>query len=74
MRAVAAIPGSAAALVVPDAVAPVAARRAGFNQSHEIARVVSRLLDLQLAEHALRRIRATAPQVGLVARANAPAT
>jgi ComF family protein len=37
----------------------------GFNQSREIARIVSRLLDLQLAEPALVRVRATAPQVGL---------
>ena len=37
----------------------------GFNQSYEIARVVSRLLDLELDGQALRRIRATAPQVGL---------
>jgi ComF family protein len=37
----------------------------GFNQSREIARVAARLLDLQLAEPALHRVRATAPQVGL---------
>ena len=37
----------------------------GFNQSHEIARIVSRLLDLRLAGKGLRRIRSTAPQVGL---------
>jgi ComF family protein len=37
----------------------------GFNQSHEIARVVTRLLDLRLAPQGLRRVRATAPQVGL---------
>ena len=43
----------------------------GFNQSHEIARVVTRLLDLELAGQALRRIRATAPQVGLDRRARA---
>ena len=37
----------------------------GFNQSHEIARVAARLLDLRLAGKGLRRIRSTAPQVGL---------
>lgn len=37
----------------------------GFNQSHEMARVISRLLDVPLAAGALRRVRATAPQVGL---------
>jgi ComF family protein len=43
----------------------------GFNQSHEIARVVSRLLDLPLAAAGLRRIRSTAPQVGLSRRERA---
>jgi len=43
----------------------------GFNQSLEIARVAARLLDLQLAEPALHRVRATAPQVGLGRRERA---
>ena len=37
----------------------------GFNQSREIARIVARGLDLRMDERALRRVRATAPQVGL---------
>ena len=54
-----------AALVVPMPLHPSRLVERGFNQSHEIARVVSRLLDLRLADKALRRIRHTAPQVGL---------
>jgi ComF family protein len=53
------------ALVVPMPLHPTRLVERGFNQSHEVARVVCRLLDLELAAHALRRIRATAPQVGL---------
>jgi len=53
------------ALVVPMPLHPTRLVERGFNQSHEIARVVSRLLDLELGGHALQRIRATAPQVGL---------
>jgi ComF family protein len=60
-----------AAVVIPMPLHPCRHVERGFNQSHEIARVVSRLLDLELAGRALQRIRATAPQVGLdrVARA-----
>jgi ComF family protein len=53
------------ALVVPMPLHPSRLVERGFNQSHEIARVVTRLLDLTLAPQALRRVRATAPQVGL---------
>ncbi|MBK7903946.1 MAG: ComF family protein [Proteobacteria bacterium] len=53
------------ALVVPMPLHPSRLVERGFNQSHEIARVVSRLLDLRLADKGLRRIRSTAPQVGL---------
>ena len=52
-------------LVVPMPLHPSRLVERGFNQSHEIARVVSRLLDLRLADSGLRRIRSTAPQVGL---------
>jgi ComF family protein len=58
-------PWREAALVVPMPLHPSRLVERGFNQSHEIARVVSRLLDLRLAGPGLRRIRATAPQVGL---------
>jgi ComF family protein len=54
-----------AALVVPMPLHPSRLVERGFNQSHEIARIVSRLLDLQLAGPGLRRTRSTAPQVGL---------
>ena len=58
-------PWQRAALVVPMPLHPSRLVERGFNQSHEIARVVSRLLDLRLAGKGLRRIRSTAPQVGL---------
>ena len=58
-------PWREAALVVPMPLHPSRLVERGFNQSHEIARVVSRLLDLRLAGPGLRRIRGTAPQVGL---------
>ena len=58
-------PWRGAALLVPMPLHPSRLVERGFNQSHEIARVVSRLLDLRLAGPGLRRIRSTAPQVGL---------
>jgi ComF family protein len=64
-RAQAADPWPDAALVVPVPLHPSRLAERGFNQSHEIARIVSRALDLRLAGPGLRRIRATPPQVGL---------
>jgi ComF family protein len=58
-------PRRGAALVVPMPLHRSRLVERGFNQSHEIARVVSRLLDLRLAGTGLRRVRGTAPQVGL---------
>ena len=58
-------PWREAALIVPMPLHPSRLVERGFNQSHEIARVVSRLLDLRLAGSGLRRVRGTAPQVGL---------
>jgi ComF family protein len=52
-------------LVVPLPLHPSRLAERGFNQSLEIARIVARGLDLRLAESAMRRTRATAPQVGL---------
>jgi ComF family protein len=54
----------------PDLVLPVPLhtarlRERGYNQALEIARPVARLLDLPLAVHSLRRVRATAPQTGM---------
>lgn len=59
-------------LVVPLPLHPSRLVERGFNQSREIARIVARSLDLSLDERALRRVRATAPQVGLarIERAN----
>jgi ComF family protein len=59
------------ALVVPMPLHPARLVERGFNQSHEIARVVTRLLDLRLAAKGLRRVRGTAPQVGLSRRERA---
>ena len=59
------------ALVVPMPLHPSRLVERGFNQSHEIARVVTRLLDLRLAPKGLRRVRGTAPQVGLSRRERA---
>lgn len=52
-------------LLVPLPLHPSRLVERGFNQSREIARIVARSLDLRLDERALRRVRATAPQVGL---------
>jgi ComF family protein len=52
-------------LLVPLPLHPSRLVERGFNQSREIARIVARNLDLRLDERALRRVRATAPQVGL---------
>jgi ComF family protein len=59
------------ALVVPMPLHSSRLVERGFNQSHEIARVVTRLLDLKLAPKGLRRVRGTAPQVGLSRRERA---
>ncbi|MGB7904152.1 MAG: ComF family protein [Steroidobacteraceae bacterium] len=64
-------PSWAAALVVPMPLHPSRLVERGFNQAHEIARVVSRLLGLRLAANGLRRVRGTAPQVGLSRRERA---
>ena len=64
-------PWRATALLVPMPLHTSRLVERGFNQSHEIARVVSRLLDLPLAAAGLRRIRSTAPQVGLSRRERA---
>jgi ComF family protein len=64
-------PSWAAALVVPMPLHPSRLVERGFNQAHEIARVVSRLLDLRLAANGLRRVRGTASQVGLSRRERA---
>ncbi len=64
-------PWRRSALVVPMPLHPSRLVERGFNQSHEIARVVTRLLDLRLAAKGLRRSRETAPQVGLSRRERA---
>ena len=65
--ALAELTGSSAppSLLVPLPLHPSRLVERGFNQSREIARIVGRCLNLRLNERALRRVRATAPQVGL---------
>jgi ComF family protein len=62
---------AASPLVVPMPLHRSRLIERGFNQSREIARIAAKLLDLQLAEPALSRVRATAPQVGLGRRERA---
>jgi ComF family protein len=57
-------PGQAAVLV-PVPLHHRRLQQRGFNQSHEIARIVARRLRWPLAARALRRTRDTASQVGL---------
>ena len=52
-------------LLVPVPLHPGRLIERGFNQSHEIARVVARELGLPLVHSALQRVRATPAQVGL---------
>jgi len=51
--------------IVAMPLAPRRLRERGFNQSHEIARVLARRLGLTLADRACRRLRDSAPQAGL---------
>jgi ComF family protein len=53
------------ALVVPVPLHPRRLQQRGYNQSHEIARIVARRLRWPLVDGALRRTRDTASQVGL---------
>jgi ComF family protein len=51
--------------IVPMPLAPLRLRERGFNQSHEIARVLARRLGVPIAHRACRRVRDSAPQAGL---------
>jgi ComF family protein len=64
-RATDLLPAGESSLLVPVPLHPARLVERGFNQSHEIARVVARALGLRLAPAALRRVRATPAQVGL---------
>lgn len=55
--------------LVPVPLHPRRQRQRGFNQSMEIARPLSRRLDIPIAVRLARRIRATAAQTGLVGAA-----
>lgn len=61
---------------LPDALLPVPIhprrlRERGYNQALELARPVARTLGLPLLPHALRRLRATSPQMTLPEAARA---
>lgn len=62
---VAAMQGTGSPLLVPVPLHPSRLVERGFNQSHEIARVVARELGLPLLTAALQRVRPTPAQVGL---------
>jgi len=64
-RGVAGVPAGGPPLLVPVPLHAVRLVERGFNQSHEIARVVARELGLPLVPAALQRVRATPAQVGL---------
>lgn len=51
--------------IVPMPLSPRRLRERGFNQSHEIAHVLARRLDVPLAHGACRRVSDGAPQAGL---------
>lgn len=51
--------------IVPLPLSPARMRERGFNQAHEIARVVSRATGIRLAAGACRRVRDSAPQATL---------
>jgi len=57
--------GGGVPVLAPVPLHPARLRERGYNQSLEIARVLARRLDLELAPKLLRRLRATPPQAGL---------
>jgi ComF family protein len=52
-------------LVIPVPLHPARLRERGFNQSLEIARLVTKRLQLELDGRSVKRIRPTPPQTGL---------
>ena len=56
-------------LIVPVPLHPSRHRERGFNQAHELARPISRRLGIAVADRLCRRVRATADQTELDARA-----
>jgi len=57
--------GETADVIVPVPLHRARLRERGYNQSLELARPIARLLKRPLAVQDVRRVRATAPQVGL---------
>ena len=64
-EALAATTKQAADCIIPLPLSPARLRERGFNQAHEIARVVSRATGTRLAAGACRRVRDSAPQATL---------
>lgn len=54
-----------AEVVVPVPLHPARQRRRGYNQAERLARPLAKALGIPLAPMALRRVRATADQIGL---------
>jgi ComF family protein len=57
--------GSRAEVLIPVPLHKSRLLERGFNQSEEIAQILSSYLDIPMDRHCLRRIRATQPQSGL---------
>lgn len=57
--------GESADVIVPVPLHRTRLRQRGYNQSLELAQPIARTLGLPMAVHGVRRVRATAPQVGL---------
>jgi ComF family protein len=56
-------------LIIPVPLHNARLRERGYNQALEIARPISKTLDVPLDYHSLRRVRATAPQTGMTVKA-----
>ena len=63
--------GERADLIVPMPLSAARLRERGFNQAQEIARLVGRLRDTEVATHLCRRVMETPPQATLPWKARA---
>jgi ComF family protein len=61
-RAIAERLGARPDLLIAMPLTPQRLRERGFNQAHELAKTLSRDVDIPLASHAVRRVRDSAPQ------------
>ena len=58
-------------VLLPMPLSPVRLRSRGFNQAHELARIVGRRFGLPVLAHACRKVKDTPPQAGLAWKARA---